>query len=79
LLIPLLCGIFLIETLSVLIQVSYFKYTKRKTGFGQRVFLMSPIHHHFQMKGFHESKIVTRFWILGILFAILTIVTLKIR
>jgi len=79
LLIPLLCGIFFIETLSVLIQVSYFKYTKRKTGKGQRVFLMSPIHHHFQKKGFHESKIVTRFWILGILFAILTIVTLKIR
>jgi phospho-N-acetylmuramoyl-pentapeptide-transferase len=79
LLIPLLCGIFFIETLSVLIQVSYFKYTKRKTGKGQRFFLMSPIHHHFQKKGFHESKIVTRFWILGILFAILTIVTLKIR
>ncbi|MDG2371534.1 MAG: phospho-N-acetylmuramoyl-pentapeptide-transferase [Flavobacteriaceae bacterium] len=79
LLIPLLCGIFLIETLSVLIQVSYFKYTKRKTGKGKRVFLMSPLHHHFQKKGFHESKIVTRFWILGILFAILTIVTLKIR
>jgi len=79
LLIPLLCGIFFIETLSVLIQVGYFKYTKLKTGKGQRVFLMSPIHHHFQKKGFHESKIVTRFWILGILFAILTIVTLKIR
>ena len=79
LLIPLLCGIFFIETISVLIQVLYFKYTKRKTGIGQRVFLMSPIHHHFQMKGFHESKIVNRFWILGILFAILTIVTLKIR
>ena len=79
LLIPLLCGIFFLETISVLIQVSYFKYTKRKTGIGQRVFLMSPIHHHFQMKGFHESKIVNRFWILGILFAILTIVTLKIR
>ena len=79
LLIPLLCGIFLLETISVIIQVGYFKYTKRKTGSGKRVFLMSPIHHHFQMKGHHESKIVTRFWILGILFAILTIVTLKIR
>ena len=79
LLIPLLCGIFLLETISVIIQVGYFKYTKRKTGTGKRVFLMSPIHHHFQMKGHHESKIVTRFWILGILFAILTIVTLKIR
>ncbi|MFQ3350872.1 MAG: phospho-N-acetylmuramoyl-pentapeptide-transferase [Candidatus Marivariicella framensis] len=79
LLIPLLCGIFFIETLSVLIQVGYFKYTKGKKGKGQRIFLMSPIHHHFQKKGIHESKIVTRFWILGILFAILTIVTLKIR
>ena len=79
LLIPLLCGVFFIETLSVLIQVAYFKFTKRKTGNGKRVFLMSPIHHHFQIKGYHESKIVNRFWILGILFAILTIVTLKIR
>ena len=79
LLIPLLCGIFFIETLSVLIQVGYFKYTKRKKGKGERVFLMSPIHHHYQKKGFHESKIVNRLWILGILFAILTIVTLKIR
>lgn len=79
LLIPLLCGIFFIETLSVIIQVGYFKYTRLKNGKGQRVFLMSPIHHHFQKKGFHESKIVARFWILGILFALLTIVTLKIR
>tara|TARA_B100000780_G_scaffold54556_1_gene34126 strand:+ start:11949 stop:13169 length:1221 start_codon:yes stop_codon:yes gene_type:complete len=79
LLIPLLCGIFFIETISVLIQVGYFKFTKRKKGKGQRIFLMSPIHHHYQKKGFHESKIVNRFWILGILFAILTIVTLKIR
>ena len=79
LLIPLLCGIFFIETLSVIIQVVYFKYTRLKNGNGQRVFLMSPIHHHFQKKGFHESKIVARFWILGILFALLTIVTLKIR
>ena len=79
LLIPLLCGIFFIETLSVIIQVAYFKYTRLKNGKGQRVFLMSPIHHHFQKKGFHESKIVARFWILGILFALLTIVTLKIR
>jgi phospho-N-acetylmuramoyl-pentapeptide-transferase len=79
LLIPLLCGIFFIETVSVIIQVSYFKLTKRKNGIGQRFFLMSPIHHHFQKKNHHESKIVIRFWILGILFAILTIVTLKIR
>ena len=79
LLIPLLCGIFFIETLSVIVQVVYFKYTRLKNGKGQRVFLMSPIHHHFQKKGFHESKIVARFWILGILFALLTIVTLKIR
>ena len=79
LLIPLLCGIFFIETISVLIQVGYFKFTKRKKGKGQRIFLMSPIHHHYQKKGFHGSKIVKRFWTLGILFAIVTIVTLKIR
>lgn len=78
-LIPLLCGIFLIENLSVVIQVAWFKYTKRKYGQGRRVFLMSPIHHHYQMKGIHESKIVARFWIVGIMLAILTIVTLKIR
>ncbi|MCY1721484.1 phospho-N-acetylmuramoyl-pentapeptide-transferase [Prolixibacteraceae bacterium Z1-6] len=78
-LIPLLCGIFLIENLSVVIQVSWFKYTKRKYGEGRRVFLMSPIHHHFQKKGFPEPKIVTRFWIVGIILAVLTIVTLKMR
>lgn len=79
LLIPILCGVFLIENLSVIIQVSWFKYTKKKFGEGKRVFLMSPLHHHFQKKGYHESKIVTRFWILGILMAIITIVTLKLR
>ncbi|MGL5683481.1 MAG: phospho-N-acetylmuramoyl-pentapeptide-transferase [Marinifilaceae bacterium] len=79
LLIPILCGIFLVENLSVIIQVSYFKYTKRKFGEGRRVFLMSPLHHHYQKKGIPEPKIVTRFWIVGILFAVLTIVTLKIR
>ena len=79
LLIPLLCGIFFAESLSVMIQVSYFKYTRKKFGEGRRIFLMSPIHHHYQKKGYHESKIVTRFWIVGILLAILTIVTLKIR
>lgn len=79
LLIPLLCGIFFAESLSVMIQVSYFKYTKRKLGEGKRVFLMSPLHHHYQKKGYHESKIVTRFWITGILLAIITIVTLKVR
>ena len=79
LLLPLLCGIFLIENLSVVLQVSYFKYTKKKTGVGQRIFLMSPIHHHYQKKGYHESKIVARFWIVGILLSILTIVTLKLR
>lgn len=79
LLIPILCGIFLVENVSVIIQVSYFKYTKRKYGEGRRIFLMSPLHHHFQKKGIPEPKIVTRFWIVGILFAVLTIVTLKIR
>lgn len=79
LLIPLLCGIFLIENLSVILQVSYFKYTKKKTGEGQRIFLMSPLHHHYQKKGMHESKIVSRFWIVGIMLAVLTIITLKIR
>jgi phospho-N-acetylmuramoyl-pentapeptide-transferase len=78
-LIPLLCGIFLIENLSVVIQVGWFKYTKRKYGEGRRVFLMSPIHHHFQKKGFPEPKIVTRFWIVGIILAVITIATLKIR
>jgi phospho-N-acetylmuramoyl-pentapeptide-transferase len=79
LLIPILCGIFLVENLSVMIQVSYFKYTKNKYGEGRRVFLMAPIHHHFQKKGFHEAKIVTRFWIIGILLAVLSIITLKLR
>ena len=79
LLIPILCGVFLVENLSVILQVSYFKYTKRKYGEGRRIFRMSPLHHHYQKKGYHEAKIVTRFWILSILLAILTIVTLKIR
>ncbi|WP_316817483.1 phospho-N-acetylmuramoyl-pentapeptide-transferase [Pedobacter nyackensis] len=79
LLIPVLCGVFLIENLSVIIQVSYFKYTKRRFGEGRRVFLMSPLHHHYQKKGYHEAKIVTRFWIIGILLAIITIITLKLR
>lgn len=78
-LIPILCGIFVIENLSVVIQVSYFKYTKRKYGEGRRIFKMSPIHHHFQKLGMHESKIVTRFWIIGVFLAILTIITLKLR
>jgi phospho-N-acetylmuramoyl-pentapeptide-transferase len=79
LLIPIFCGVFLIENLSVVLQVSYFKFTKRKYGEGKRIFLMSPIHHHFQKKGIHEAKIVSRFWILGILLAVLSIVTLKLR
>ena len=79
LLIPIICGIFLIENLSVLIQVSYFKYTKKKFGEGKRIFLMSPLHHHYQKAGLHESKIVTRFWIVGIILAILSFVTLKLR
>ncbi|OIQ27372.1 MAG: phospho-N-acetylmuramoyl-pentapeptide-transferase [Bacteroidetes bacterium MedPE-SWsnd-G2] len=78
-LIPLLCGIFLAENLSVVLQVGYFKYTKKKFGEGRRMFKMAPLHHHFQKLGYHESKIVTRFWIVGILLAIITIVTLKIR
>ena len=79
LLIPILCGIFLMENLSVVLQVSWFKYTKKKFGEGRRIFRMSPLHHHYQIKGFHESKIVTRFWIVGIFLAIITIVTIKIR
>jgi phospho-N-acetylmuramoyl-pentapeptide-transferase len=79
LLIPILCGIFLIENLSVIMQVSYFKYTKRRLGEGKRIFLMSPLHHHFQKKGFAEPKIVTRFWIVGIMLAVVTILTLKLR
>lgn len=79
LLIPILCGIFLIELMSVIMQVSYFKYTKRKYGEGRRIFLMSPLHHHYQKKNIHEAKIVTRFWIIGILLAIITLATLKLR
>lgn len=79
LLIPILCGIFLVENLSVMLQVGYFKYTKKKFGEGRRIFKMSPLHHHYQIKGYPEPKIVIRFWIVGIALAILTIVTLKIR
>lgn len=78
-LIPILAGIFLAENLSVVFQVSYFKYTKRKFGEGRRIFLMSPLHHHYQKRGYHESKIVTRFWIVGILLAVISILTLKVR
>ena len=78
-LIPLLCGIFLVENFSVVLQVSYFKYTKKRFGEGRRIFLMSPLHHHYQKKGYHESKIVTRFWIVAIMLAILSIITLKLR
>ncbi len=79
LLIPMFCGVFLIELLSVMIQVSYFKYTKKKYGEGRRVFLMSPLHHHYQKKGFHENKIALRFWIMTILLVVASIMTLKIR
>ena len=79
LLIPILCGVFLLEALSVILQVSYFKITKRRTGIGKRIFSMSPIHHHFQKVGYHESKIVSRLWIIGIFLALITILTLKIR
>jgi phospho-N-acetylmuramoyl-pentapeptide-transferase len=79
LLIPVLCGIFLIENLSVIMQVSYFKYTRKKYGEGKRIFLMSPLHHHYQKKNLHEAKIVTRFWTVGILLAIMTLATLKLR
>ncbi len=79
LLIPVLCGIFLVENLSVILQVSYYKYTRRKYGKGRRIFLMAPLHHHFQMKGFPEPKIVTRFWIVAMMLAVFTVVTLKIR
>lgn len=79
LLIPVLCGVFLIENLSVIVQVGYFKYTKRKYGEGRRILKMSPLHHHFQKEGYHESKIVARFWIVGIMLAVLTVATLKLR
>jgi phospho-N-acetylmuramoyl-pentapeptide-transferase len=79
LLLPVLCGVFVIENMSVIMQVGWFKYTKKKSGEGRRIFLMAPLHHHYQKKGFHEAKIVTRFWIIGILLAIITIITLKLR
>lgn len=79
LLIPILCGIFLIENLSVMLQVGYFKYTKKLAGEGKRIFLMAPLHHHFQKKGLHEAKIVSRFWIIAVLLAVVSIVTLKLR
>lgn len=79
LIIPILCGVFFIETLSVILQVSYFKYTRIKKGVGRRIFKMAPLHHHYQKLGFHESKIVARFWILGIILAVISIVTLKLR
>ena len=79
LILPILCGVFLIETLSVIVQVSFFKYTKKKFGIGRRIFLMTPIHHHFQKKGYSESKIVARFWIVCIMLAILSLITLKVR
>ena len=79
LLIPVLCGVFFIESISVILQVSYFKYTKKKYGSGKRIFLMAPLHHHYQLKGIHETKIVARFWMIGILLAILTLATLKLR
>jgi phospho-N-acetylmuramoyl-pentapeptide-transferase len=79
LLIPVLCGVFLIENLSVILQVSYFKYTKKRQGVGKRIFKMAPLHHHYQKLGYHESKIVSRFWIIAIMLAIISLVTLKIR
>jgi len=79
LLIPVLCGVFLVENLSVIMQVGYFKYTKKKFGEGKRIFKMAPLHHHYQKLGMHESKIVTRFWIVGIMLAVITVVTLKLR
>ena len=79
LMIPIFCGIFFLETLSVVLQVSYYKYTKKRYGVGKRIFLMSPIHHHFQKKGIHESKITTRFWIVCVFLIIIAFVTLKIR
>jgi phospho-N-acetylmuramoyl-pentapeptide-transferase len=79
LLIPIICGIFLVENLSVMAQVAYFKYTKKRYGEGRRILLMSPLHHHYQKSGYHESKIVTRFWIIGILLAVFSIVTLKMQ
>ena len=77
--VPIFCGIFFVESLSVIIQVSWFKHTKRKYGVGRRVFLMAPLHHHFQKKGYAEAKIVARFWIIAILLAVVSIATLKVR
>jgi phospho-N-acetylmuramoyl-pentapeptide-transferase len=79
LLIPIFCGVFLVESLSVILQVGYFKYTKRKCGEGKRIFLKAPLHHHYQVQGYHEVKIVTRFWIVTVLLVVLSIVTLKLR
>ena len=79
LLIPIFCGVFLVENLSVILQVSYFKYTKRRYGEGRRIFLMSPLHHHYQKLGYHESKIAVRFWIVTILCVVFAIATLKMR
>ena len=79
LLIPILCGIFLVESLSVMLQVGWFKYTRKKYGEGRRIFKMAPLHHHYQVIGYPESKIVTRFWIVALMLAVITIVTLKIR
>ena len=79
LLLPIFCGLFFIESISVILQVSYFKYTKKKHGVGKRIFLMSPLHHHYQKKGIHESKIVTRFWIVCVFLCLLAFVTLKLR
>ena len=79
LLIPIFCGVFLVENISVVLQVSYFKYTKKKYGEGRRIFLMSPLHHHYQKRGYHEAKIVTRFWIIAVLCVVASIVTLKLR
>jgi phospho-N-acetylmuramoyl-pentapeptide-transferase len=79
LLIPIICGVFLVENLSVMIQVGYFKWTKRKSGEGKRIFLMAPLHHHYQKLGYHESKIAIRFWIIGIVLAVLSVVTLKLQ
>ncbi len=79
LLIPIFCGVFLVENVSVMVQVGYFKYTKRKYGEGRRIFLMSPLHHHFQKRGYHEAKIVTRFWIITVLLVVISVVTLKLR
>jgi phospho-N-acetylmuramoyl-pentapeptide-transferase len=79
LLLPVLCGVFFMETLSVIIQTTYFKYTKKRYGEGRRVFLMTPIHHHFEKKGWAEPKIVVRFWIIAVMLAVITVVTLKLR